>query len=177
MNMNPEQEKFEPLRRLLAVKRHEQPPPGYFDNFARQVIIRIRAGEGPGSSSILEAFSWQAPWLQRLLGAFQGRPILAGGFGFAACALLLAGFLFSENASAPPELFGSTLATTALPQWQLHPDVVSTALGQPSVQVEPVADLIPTGPRNDSLFQQLKELHAPQRAMLINSTVPAPFAP
>lgn len=171
--MNPEQEQFELLRRLLAVKRHEQPPPGYFDNFSRQVIIRIRAGETSSSSSILEAL----PWLRHLFGAFQGRPVLAGGFGFAVCALLLAGFLFSENASTPPELSSGTLATTALPQWQLHPDVVSTALGQPSVQVEPVADLIPTGSRNDSLFQQLRELHAPQRGMLINSTVPGRFAP
>ena len=73
MSMYPDSENFDQLRRLLAVKRHEQPPPGYFHNFSRQVIARIRAGERAEPANAWARLFWDAPWLQRLWAAFAPR--------------------------------------------------------------------------------------------------------
>jgi hypothetical protein len=47
--MNETEQNFEELKKLLTIKRHEVPPPGYFNHFSGQVISRIRAGEAGGS--------------------------------------------------------------------------------------------------------------------------------
>ena len=43
--MNPEQDNFESLRRLLVLKRYEQPPPGYFEGFSRHITLRLSTGD------------------------------------------------------------------------------------------------------------------------------------
>jgi len=101
MSMNADQENFESLRRLLALKKHEQPPPGYFNDFSHQVIMHIR-NNGPGEQGLgLEAMLWQTPCLHRFWRALEHNPLLAGGFGVLVCALLLSGVVFSERASTP----------------------------------------------------------------------------
>jgi len=99
MSMHPEQEDFEQLRRLLALKRYEQPPPRYFNEFSRQVIVRIQAGDqGLGKA---EGQSWDSPWrpwLLRLWGALNARPVLAGACSVAALAALFSAVLLSDQA-------------------------------------------------------------------------------
>ena len=94
--MNPEQDNFESLRRLLVLKRHEIPPPGYFEDFSGQVIARIRAGER--TAGFWENLSWEAPWLQRLWSAFETKPIFAGALGMAVCGILVSGVVYSQKA-------------------------------------------------------------------------------
>jgi hypothetical protein len=102
-------EDFEKLRKLLKLKRHEQPPPGYFNNFSRQVIGRI---EAEGRSSRVDVLSAEAPWAKKLVWMLETNPIFAGAFGVSICALLIFGItsfqyvdrtsvaVMSENANA-----------------------------------------------------------------------------
>jgi hypothetical protein len=93
--MSPEQENFDSLRKLLALKRHEQPPPGYFNGFSNRVIARIQAGEK--GDNALERLSWDGSWFRRLWGLLDARPILAGAVGAGACGLLIAAVMYSER--------------------------------------------------------------------------------
>jgi hypothetical protein len=90
--MNENENNFESLRRLLALKRHETPPPGYFEKFSAEVTACIRAGEGSAAERQAEL-----PWLFRLLSAFESKPAFAGAFASALCLLLLVGIVFAER--------------------------------------------------------------------------------
>jgi hypothetical protein len=92
--MSQDMENFDSLQRLLSLKRHEQPPPGYFDSFSREVILRIKAGER-GEEAF--GYFWQLPWLQRIWGALEARPVLTGSFGVAACAFLVLGVVNADT--------------------------------------------------------------------------------
>ena len=100
--MNKDTENFEQLRRLLVLKRYEQPPPRYFNDFSSQVIARIRHG-GPGEEgALLERLFWEAPWVQRIWTAIEAKPILAGVFGVAVSGLLITGVIYSDRADKLP---------------------------------------------------------------------------
>jgi len=102
--MSQDTQNFEQLRRLLALKRYEQPPPGYFNDFASQVIARIKAGESGNEPITLERILWEAPWFQRLWAALEAKPILAGAFGVAVCGLLITGVMYSDRTDVPTTL-------------------------------------------------------------------------
>src|SRR6266850_7387196 len=119
MSMYPDSQDFEQLRRVLALKRHEQPPPGYFHNFSREVIARIRAGDRAESSNVLARLFWDAPWLQRLWAALETKPVIAGAVGVACCAVLLVSIAsFDGNAdpntaqSVAPQAMEASLGFT-----------------------------------------------------------------
>ena len=71
--MNSDQDKFEALRKLMALKRHEQPPPEYLDELSDSIIMRIERGEG-------RLNLWD-----RLSANFSLRPSLAYAFGLTVC--------------------------------------------------------------------------------------------
>jgi len=99
MTMQNDFDEFDQVRRLLALKRHELPPPGYFHRFPGQVIARIRSGERAQDLGVLGHWFGDASWLARLWGRLESQPILAAAVGAASCAFLLAGVVLStENA-------------------------------------------------------------------------------
>jgi hypothetical protein len=105
--MNENENNFESLRRLLALKRHEMPPPGYFDNFSREVTARIRAGEMGGTADAQKQLSW----LLRLLSAFEAKPAFTVSFASALCLLLLFGIVYAERPDVTPQPLMATAQT------------------------------------------------------------------
>jgi len=75
--MDYEPDDFDALRKLLALKRHEQPPPGFFRDLPGKVQQRIAVEE-----------QGQAGWWTRLREAFELRPALSMGFAAGLCVLL-----------------------------------------------------------------------------------------
>lgn len=84
--MNPEQEDFEALRRLMALKRHEQPPREYLEHLSDNIRMRIEQGEG------------QLNLWDKLSAHFSLRPSLAYAFGLTVCgALSLSAFYMGKQ--------------------------------------------------------------------------------
>ena len=75
--MDSPSDKSDSLARLLRLKRHEQPPPRYFNDFSSQVIARIERGESRTS------------WWERF--GFDLRPAMAAAAGAMACGLIIYG--------------------------------------------------------------------------------------
>src|SRR5258707_8760157 len=102
--MNTDQENFESLKRLLTLKRHEQPPPGYFSNFSHQVIVQIKAGATGDSPAGLNLMLWEIPLLSRFWASLGKRqPVFAGAFGVVVCSLLVFGVAYSVKVPANSE--------------------------------------------------------------------------
>ncbi len=164
--MNEKEQNFESLKKLLQLKRHEVPPPGYFNNFSDSVVSRIRAGESSAGHSLAERLEVQAPWLLNFIRAFDARPGMVGGFATSLCLLLLLGLVFTEyserSAQQPFGVSGMTavqpdnnsIATLASP---MPTSAVSDSGGivastNPITSLQPVATLFGQ-PAGNALFQ------------------------
>jgi len=94
--MKSDSEDFEALRKLMALKRHEQPPPGYFGRLPDKIASRLeREGGQPG-------------FWEKILAGFTFRPAFAYSFALAAFSALTFSVISSvrtqpqESAQTPP---------------------------------------------------------------------------
>jgi hypothetical protein len=146
--MNENEHHFDTLRQLLKLKRHETPPPGYFDSFSGQVIMRIRAGRAGESRATAAGSISEVPWLLKLVQVFEFKPAFAGAFASALCLLLVFGIVYAERPDSAPQTLlqnslpspGSFAAVTpaALPQSGDSGIIAST---NPVTSLQPVASL------------------------------------
>lgn len=97
--MNEAPDNFEALQKLLALKRHEVPPPGYFNSFSDKIIARIEAQE------LAKQQSWWRQWLTGV----DAKPVLAGAYAAAIGGLFVCGLGFSQMVDAD-------MAETGMPQ-------------------------------------------------------------
>jgi hypothetical protein len=86
--MSKEPENFDELRKLLSLKRHEQPPPGFFRDLPGRIMTRIEREEAA-----------RIGWWERLREVLELRPALSVGFAGALCGLLVAGVYFGGQSS------------------------------------------------------------------------------
>jgi hypothetical protein len=163
--MSESEHNFQDLKRLLKLKRHEIPPPGYFNNFSSQVISRIRAGEAEQAGSYSVKMKDQSPWLHTLLHLFDARPGLIGGLATSACLLVVFGIVLGQHSDSneamsasaqTPQIFASSTpapaTTTAAP---LSDPIASSGITlstNPVTSLQPVATLFGQ-PANATLFQ------------------------
>jgi hypothetical protein len=112
--MNPSDSNFDELKRLLRLKQHEVPPPGYFQQFSGEVVARIRAGEAGGRRTMAEKLENEAPWVVRFLQIFETRPGLVGVFATCLCLLLMLGVLMADHSDTTTKdmLAGTSVETS-----------------------------------------------------------------
>ena len=79
--MNDQADNFEALRKLLALKRYEQPPPGYFNQLSGRIICRLETVE--------------PTFLEKLAQAFVLRPAMAYALGVAFCGAFAGSLVYS----------------------------------------------------------------------------------
>jgi hypothetical protein len=164
--MTPDSESFDSLRKLLALKRHEVPPPGYFHGFSREVIIRIKASDAQETAG----FVVEGSWLRRFWGLFETRPMLAGGFGVAICGFFVVGALISSESSevsglaqaAPLSINNGAGTPTETARLQQVSAELPSAIGAPASTLS-----------GGSLFDQINQLQRGQGQPVLFQTSPA----
>lgn len=126
---NPDE--FEKLRKLLALKRREEPPPGYFNRLPGEIRARIAQAEANPE-----------PFWRRWLESWDWSPALAASFAMVAVTLIVSGVWFARQPAAQG---GPQVVTTPVPPAdtnQAHYGTDSNAMpsglfNTPSLQVQP----------------------------------------
>jgi hypothetical protein len=138
--MNENENNFDALHQLLQLKRHEMPPPGYFNNFSAKVISRIRAGETQAVP--IHAQSWLLKFLQ----LFELKPAFAGAFASALCLLLVFGIVYADRPDSGLQPFFQDASSSMTSFAAATPGVLPssayavdlTASNNPAASLQPV---------------------------------------
>jgi hypothetical protein len=113
MNLSPEN--HENLRKLLALKRHEHPPPGFFQAFSAKVIARIEA----------ESVVRSKPWWQQWFAEMAEQPLLASTYGMLFAGLIVVAIGLAQS---PPAENAELVIPNALPYYGFTETAISREL-------------------------------------------------
>jgi hypothetical protein len=152
--MKESEQNFDELKRLLKLKRHEIPPPGYFHNFSSDVLAGIRA-ERNGAQSRLSS---EASWLTRFLRIFETRPGLVGGMATSVVLLLVFGVVLADHSDSDTQNIFTGSASVQAPSQQVASASNfggdNSVVGGISISTNPITSLQPAS----SLFGQVNPL-------------------
>jgi hypothetical protein len=131
--MSENENNFESLRRLLVLKRHEIPPPGYFNNFSGTIIQGIREGRYAKPATFSGRLFNQAPWLERIFQVFDTKPVFASGFVGALCLLLFFSVIHAERPDLTTEPLSTISTASAASLATLTPAAFASPVDQPGI--------------------------------------------
>jgi hypothetical protein len=124
-------DEFEKLRKLLALKRHEEPPPGYFDRLPGQIRSRMAQAEAVPE-----------PFWRRWFSAWELSPALATSYAIVTLGLVLGGVWLARQ---PNPNGGQQVVTVPQPNTNQNPGLVTSnsappgLFNTPSLQVQPAS--------------------------------------
>ena len=95
-------DEFDSVKQLLALKRHEEPPPGYFDRLPGEVRARIAHAQAHPES-----------WWRRWLAAWDLSPALATSYAIVAVTLVVGGVWSAKQPSSEAEVQRVTVPVRA----------------------------------------------------------------
>jgi hypothetical protein len=152
----PPKDDFAQLRRLLSIKRHEQPPPGYLHRFPAEVISSLKAERRSRKPS---GASESVPlWIQHFFERLQARPALSGALGAGLCVLMIGGIVLNEQGTRQPNPMPSLLSEIT-PAAQPASDMGSSARAFQPVTAEGTGTLMASnsfqGSPGSSLFDSI----------------------
>lgn len=93
MTMSSDPGELTELQKMLALKRHEQPPTQFFRSLSGSVIERLQTDEPPHEQT----------WRQRVGLDFDAKPVLVCATGVGVCGLLLLGLISSQHIEPPAQ--------------------------------------------------------------------------
>jgi len=171
--MSEANDNFKEVRRVLRLKRHEVPPPGYFSNFSGDVLARIRAGETGAPEGFWARLQSGSPLWGGWLHIFETKPGVIGGFATSLCLVLLIGVVVAERSDGlAPGLEATTSDASGLgaPAAAMAPAAGSSLLAAENsgivITTNPVVSLRPApamfGAQDNPLFQQASFMPAGQ---------------
>jgi hypothetical protein len=102
--MNADPENFDALLKLIALKRHEQPPPGYFDRLPGKILARLEANEE------------KTGFWSRVISNIVLKPAFAYSLGLAFCGTFAAGIFYTLQMQMPAQTASEPMPTQA---WEL----------------------------------------------------------
>ena len=103
--MSEQPDSFPEVARLLSLKRHEVPPPAYFNGFSAKVIARIEA----------ESLAASRPWWSALLAPMSWQRGLAGANTLLVVGIGITGVAAYQSLQSSPEEENTTWAALKLP--------------------------------------------------------------
>jgi len=168
--MSDNNQNFRDLKRLLKLKQHEIPPPGFFSGFSGDVLARIQAGESGSGKSFLERMQADSPFASMLLQLLAARPGVVGALATSVCLMLLMAVLFvdrsepgavaSDSAFFAQSTSPATPTTAAIPTEVASSELLATSDTGITISTNQVSSLQPMnnlfGAPANGMFQTVK---------------------